>query len=98
MVEDEQKKVGAVNLGILSNINDILNDLRLVESKLCKLSYTNIMDLEVGTKFKVINGMWYGEIVSIEGKKYIKHDYGTLEVTKDNCKDLKIEILVDKRL
>ena len=103
IVEDDQEKVGVEDLETLSSINDILNDLILLESKLCKLTHMNVidldvMDLEVGTKFKVINGMWYGEIVLIDGKKYIEHDHGTLEVTEDNCKDLQIEILGDKKL
>lgn len=33
--------------------------------------FTKISDLEVGTKFYVRNGHWYGEIKLIDGVRYI---------------------------
>jgi hypothetical protein len=55
---------------------------------------TFVNNLDVGTKFYVCNGAWYGEIVLKDGKKFVLVEGDSLEnameVTNDNILDIKI--------
>lgn len=35
------------------------------------------IELEVGTKFRVENGNWYGEVIEVDGEKHILTDIDT---------------------
>jgi hypothetical protein len=44
--------------------------------------YIDIAALAVGTKFRVINGDWFGEIIERKGKKYIKNKFHEISIEK----------------
>lgn len=52
----------------------------------------NLIDLDIGTSFNVINGQWEGEIVINRGNKAVKHKHGVQTLTGDNYGDLHVEI------
>ena len=51
-----------------------------------------ISELEVGTRFRVINGDWIGMIVEREGVKMISHIHGLMDIREGDM-DLDIEII-----
>jgi hypothetical protein len=51
----------------------------------------DVRDLPVGTKFRVLNGDWYGEIIEEDNVKYIKHLHGK---TKIRAEDM--ELIIEK--
>lgn len=77
----------------LGNLEDFILNLRKSQN-----GPTNLFDLEVGTKFRVINGQWDGEIVDVDGSKHVKHIHGMFKIREDNCTSLDIEIKNPKPL
>ena len=57
---------------------------------------TTVMDLEVGTKFYVHNGVWDGEIVMKDGKKCVLFEGDTMENAKEISKDKTLDITIKK--
>lgn len=51
-----------------------------------------LLDLPVGTIFWVINGAWEGEVIEVDGNKYIRNNVNTFELTSTEQR-LNIEIL-----
>lgn len=56
----------------------------LMKGKHCK-EYDGIVrdlnELAVGDKFHVQNGLWFGEIVEVEGVKSVKNPHGVFPLT-----------------
>lgn len=42
-----------------------------------------MIELPIGTKFFVVNGLWEGEVIDKSGAKYIKTIKDEFEITKD---------------
>lgn len=102
-LQKDLEEVGVEDLESLSRINDVIQDITLVKDKVSNLygipkikidsNKLDVHDLPVGSKFRVINGLWEGEIIILKNRKYIKHSMGVDELTPDNFRDLEIEIL-----
>ncbi|WP_394863239.1 hypothetical protein [Paraclostridium bifermentans] len=52
----------------------------------------NLIDLDVGEMFHVVNGNWDGEIVINHGNKAVKHMHGTFDLDGNNYTDLDVEL------
>ncbi|GAA0101729.1 hypothetical protein UT300012_24440 [Paraclostridium bifermentans] len=103
LVSKEQKDINIEDLNILRMINENVNNLTMIKESLVKIKKYNVRpidlrELEVGTKFRVINGAWDGEIILMGNNKAISHEHGTLEIVEGNCRNLEIEILDSKGL
>lgn len=100
----EEEMDGSVSdLTLLSDINNKIFGLRKLWEYLSNLpkkqnGYLNLMDLEVGVKFRVLNGQWDGEIVDDKGVKSVKHINGVFPITPTNCTSFDIKITNPKSL
>lgn len=98
LMHKEQDEISVIDLESADTVIGIITNLASVSVDLGKLRKHNVKPLdlntlEVGTKFRVINGAWDGEIVLIDGVKFIKHHKGILELDSEEPRDLAIEIL-----
>lgn len=54
----------------------------------------HIIDFPVGTKFRVVNGDWYGEIVLCDGNKCVKNKQGVYKINSDV--DYKLQLIIQE--
>ena len=90
--ELECDRICAMWMESVVNIN-LLNKPSNIKTK--KAKKTVMSTLEVGTKFYVINGHWDGEIIEINGVKYVKvsgPDGNLINLEKDPEYELSIDI------
>lgn len=67
------------------------------KSKLQELKNRNntVLDLEVNTRFYVINGCWYGRVVQVDGEKHIlvESTGDVFKPSKERASDMEFRIV-----
>ena len=54
--------------------------------------YTDLRELENGTRFRVLNGNWTGYVHSIDGEKYMHIDETNRDIKLKGTEDLIIKV------